>query len=54
MDHHWTIPSEIYRPSKGALEETGHRVRVLESNEDPHLEGTIKLNYICIDKSTII
>ena len=42
MDHHWTIPSEIYRLSKEALEETGHRDRVLESNEDPHLEGRIK------------
>ena len=43
MDRHWTIPSETYRPSKGALEETGHRDRVLGSNEDPHLEGKIKL-----------
>ena len=42
MDHHWTIPSEIYRPSKEALEETGHRDRVLESNEDPHLGGKTK------------
>ena len=42
MGHRWTIRSEIYRPSKGALEETGHRDRVLESNEDPHLEGRIK------------
>ena len=46
MDHHWTIPSETYRPSKGALEETEHRDRVLENNEDPRLEGKIEL-YMC-------
>ena len=54
MDHHWTILSEIYPPSKEALEETGHRDRVLESNEDPHLEGTIKSKYTYIDESIII